>query len=95
MDAEGLAKVIQAVIVILTVALPTMGVYLKKIGTIAKKAAERSEAEEQLLLVTAEALADGDLDNDEIKLILQKGRAAGVETKELIVEILDLFKKSK
>jgi len=93
MELESLIKVVEAILVILAVFIPGFTVYLKKASTIAKKAAERSEAEEQFMLVTAEALADGKIDNEEIKLIVQKGRAAGVETKELILEILELFKK--
>lgn len=95
MELESLVKVVEAILVILAVFVPGFAVYLKKASGIARKAAERSEAEEQLLLVVGEALADGNVDNEEIKLIVQKGRAAGVETKELIMEILELFRKTK
>ena len=95
MDPENLVKLVEAILVILAVFLPGFGVYLKKASTVAKKAAEQADVQAALARVSAEALADGNVDNEEIRKIMETGQKYGTETKELVKLIIDLITKSK
>jgi len=95
MEMDSYVQIVQAIMVILGIVIPSFGIYMKKVGNVAKQAANRAEEEKQLSLVVAEALADGKVDNDEIKLIVVHGQKIGVQTKELIAQIIALVEKSE
>jgi len=95
MEMDSYVQIVQAIMVILGICIPSFGIYLKKVSGVAKQAANRAEEEKQLSLVVAEALADGKVDNDEIKLIVVHGQKVGIQTKELIAQIIALVEKSE
>ncbi len=95
MEMDSYVQIVQAIMVILGIVIPSFGIYMKKVGNVAKQATNRAEEEKQLSLVVAEALADGKVDNDEIKLIVVHGQKVGVQTKELIAQIIALVEKSE
>jgi len=95
MEPESYIQIVQAIMVILGIVIPSFGIYLKKIGGVAKQAANRAEEEKQLSLVLAEALADGQVDNDEIQKIVLHGQKVGEQSKELIKQIIDLIEKKE
>lgn len=95
MEMESYVQIVQAIMVILGIVIPSFGIYMKKVGNIAKQAANRADEEKQLSLVVAEALADGEVDNEEIKRIVIHGQKVGVQSKELILQIIELVEKSE
>lgn len=95
MEMEGYVQIIQAIMVILGIVIPSFGFYMKKISGIAKQAANRADEETQFSLVVAEALADGKVDNEEIKRIVIHGQKVGAQSKELYLQIVALIEKSE
>jgi len=95
MELDSYVQIVQAIMVILGICIPSFGIYLKKVSNVAKQAANRADEEKQLSLVVAEALADGDVDNEEIKRIVLHGQKIGVQSKELYLQIVALVEKSK
>lgn len=67
----------------LVIIVPSLSVLLIKISAVMKKSAEVTEEYQQVQLAISEALADGNVDNDELAGIVAKGQSAGVASKEL------------
>jgi len=75
----------------LVIIVPSLSVILIKISKVMKKSAEVTEEYQQVQLTISEALADGNVDNDELAKIVAKGQAAGVASKELYQMVKDMI----
>ena len=75
----------------LVIIVPTLSVILMKVSKVMKKSAEVTEEYQQVQLAISEALADGNVDNDELAKIVAKGQAAGVASKELYQMVKDMI----
>jgi len=75
----------------LVIIIPSLSVMLIKISKVMKKSAEVTEEYQQVQLAISEALADGNVDNDELARIVKKGQEAGVASKELYEMIKDVI----
>ncbi|MBA7539226.1 hypothetical protein ES705_31505 [subsurface metagenome] len=82
-----LSNILAALVII----VPSLSVILIKIAKVMKKSAEVTEEYQQVQLVVSEALADGNVDNDELAKIVSKGQSAGVASKELYEMIKDMI----
>ena len=75
----------------LVIIVPSLGLILVKISKVMKKSTEVTEEYQQVQLAISEALADGNVDNDELAKIVAKGQSAGVASKELYQMIKDII----
>jgi len=71
--------------------IPALSGILIKISMVMKKSAEVTKEYQDVQLAISEALADGNVDNDELASIVKKGQEAGVASKELYEMIKDVI----
>ncbi len=75
----------------LVIIVPALSVILIKVSKVMKKSAEVTKEYQDVQLVISEALADGNVDNDELAKIVAKGQSAGLASKELYLMIKDVI----
>ena len=77
------ASVVVNVIALLAVLVPSLNIYLAKIKKIAEQGAVVGREIQEFNLVVVEALADDNIDNEEINEIVKEAKDIAAATKEL------------
>jgi hypothetical protein len=84
MEGINWASIITNLMALLAVLVPSLKVMLSKIGKIVEQGAKVAKETEEFHLVLAEALSDGNVNNEEINRIVKEAKDVGRATKELI-----------
>ena len=83
MEGINWASVVTNLVALLMVLVPSLTVILGKIGKIVEQGAKVAKETEEFHLVLAEALADGNVDNEEINRIVKEAKDIGQAAKKL------------
>lgn len=92
MEGINWASVVVNVLALLAVLVPSLTVVLGKVGKIIEQGAVVAKETQEFQLIIAEALADGNVDNEEIDRIVKEAKDIAEAGRKLVKLIQDATK---